>query len=505
MGSYTFPNSTTPQHAVPLNLHWAGTYIHAMQLTTEREKVAHLLRRFGLGASEAELDYYASDGHKGSISKLLDYDKVDEGFDVPITAFKLKDQKLIPMQAVVTHWVMRLLVTRRPLQEKMTLFWHDHFATSASKVVIPPLMYQQIETLRAGATGKFGDLLQSVSKDPAMLFWLDNQFNQVGKPNENFAREVMELFTLGVGNYTEKDIQEAARAFTGWAFLRRRQQPDQDDFKGAEFLLRPRMHDTTAKTVFGKTGDFGGEDVLKMLCENPQCAKFLTTKLWSWFGYENPEPALIERLASGFVKSDLDIKTLLRSMMESPEFYSPKAVRKVYKNPVDFVVATMRQMGYGELLAGILKRTTEDGIPPASRMFGATSGQAMQSMGMQLLFPPDVSGWETGPSWITSATMVQRIGWADRLFGQAKVTPGTRNPQIQGLNVFSLYEKDPSPMGVAKKLTSIFDANLPETKVKTLADAAKTASGGQVDESNANAVSAKVCRLIFGSPEFQFV
>ncbi len=473
-----------------------------MQLKTERDKVAHLLRRFGLGASEAELDYYASGGLAGAIDKLLDVDGAPENFELPITAFRRQDQPLVPMQAVVAHWVMRLLTTRRPLLEKMTLFWHDHFATSAAKVAVPPLMYHQNEILRTGSLGKFEDLLTNVSKDPAMIFWLDNQENQVGKPNENFAREVMELFTLGIGHYSEKDIQEAARAFTGWAFLRRRPQQEQDDFKGADFLYRPRMHDNGEKTIFGKTGNWTGEDVLHMLCENPQTAKTIAEKLWTWFGYEDPEAKLIERLAKGFVATGLDIKALVRSIMEAPEFYSERAVRKVCKNPVDVVIVTMRQLGYGELLAGVLKQPVEEGVPPASRMFAGAASQAMQAMGMQLMFPPDVSGWEGGTAWITSATMVERIGWADRLFGQA--TAGTRRVQVQGLNAYTLFEKDPSPEGVAHTMASIFDVQLSAEKMAALAQAARNAADGQIERSNANLVASKVARLIFGSPEFQF-
>lgn len=473
-----------------------------MQLKTDRDKVAHLLRRFGLGASESELDYYATGGLSAAIDKLLDVEKTPDNFELPITAFKRQDQPLIPMQAVVSHWVMRLLTTRRPLLEKMTLFWHDHFATSAAKVVVPPLMYRQNEILRAGALGRFEDLLTNVSKDPAMIFWLDNQENQVGKPNENFAREVMELFTLGIGHYSEKDIQEAARAFTGWAFLRRRPQQDQDEFKGAEFLYRPRMRDNGEKTIFGKTGNWSGEDVLHMLCENPQTAKTIAEKLWTWFGYEDPEPKLVERLAKGFIGSGLDIKSLVRAIMESPEFYSERAVRKVCKNPVDFVVVTMRQLGYGELLAEVLKRPVDEGVPPASRMFAGAAGQAMQAMGMQLMFPPDVSGWEGGSAWITSATMVERIGWADRLFGQA--TAGTRRVQVQGLNAYSLFAKDPSPEGIVRAIVSIFDVQLPPAKMEALADAARKAADGSVGPSNANLVASKVARLVFGSPEFQF-
>lgn len=476
-----------------------------MQLKTDRDKVAHLLRRFALGASEAELDYYAKDGLAGAIEKLLNHEVVEEVFDLPITAMKGPNNNNIPMPAVVAHWTMRLLATRRPLLEKMTLFWHDHFATSAQKVTVSPLMYQQIETLRENALGSFSALLTHVSKDPAMLFWLDNQYNVAGKPNENFAREVMELFTLGIGHYTEKDIQEAARAFTGWTFQRRRPGPGEEEFRGASFILRDRLHDSSPKTIFGKTGNFSGEDVLQMLCENPQTARHIVQKMWAFFAYEKPEPPLVERLASGFIRTGLDIKKLVRTIMESPEFYSDKAVRRLCKSPVDFVVVTMRQLGYGELLSNAVKNQPADqaGAPPAGRLFAGSAAQAMQVMGMRLLFPPDVNGWEGGTAWITSATMVERIGWADRLFGQASAQG--RRAQVRGLNSYALFEKDPRPEAVARQLASIFDSGLPESKIPELAEAAKKAAeGGAITQANANMVASKVCRLIFGSPEFQF-
>ncbi len=301
-----------------------------MILNSERDKVAHLLRRFGLGASEAEIDFYGKEGLSSAIDKLLDYEKVEDSFSLPITTFTNKQNGLVPMPAVQAHWILRMLSTRRPLQEKMTVFWHDHFATDANKVIQPTMMYQQNGIFRDGATGSFADLLLNVSRDPAMIFWLDNELNQKGKPNENFAREVMELFTLGIGHYTEKDIQEAARAFTGWTIQRRGPRPtaEMPTFEPPAFRFAPFQHDEGEKTVFGKTGNFGGEDIIRMLCENPRTGQYITEKIWNWFVYEDPEPATIEKFAAGFIKADLNIKFLLRSIMESKEFYSDRAAAR---------------------------------------------------------------------------------------------------------------------------------------------------------------------------------
>ncbi|KXK13263.1 MAG: hypothetical protein UZ18_ATM001001992 [Armatimonadetes bacterium OLB18] len=474
-----------------------------MQLTTEKAKVAHLLRRFGLGASEAEVDYYGKDGFRGAVDRLLDFRSQDEGFDVSLEAFRQPDNNNFNIRGIQQWWVLRILSTRRPLQEKMTLFWHDHFATSASKVNAPLMMYQQNELLRKNGTGKFRELLLEASKDPAMVFWLDNQFNVRGKPNENFAREIMELFTLGVGHYSETDIQEAARAFTGWSIRRRRPaEVAEGSYSQAEFLFVPRLHDTEFKTILENKGPFRGEDVIDILCGHPQTPVYLTKKLWEWFVYPNPEAALVERFAGKFQKSGLDVGSLLKEIMLSSEFVSEKAVRAIYKNPVDFCVPTLRQLGIGEATMDLYRQNRE--AENARRFFlpAVALQQGMAAMGMDLMFPPDVAGWDGGQAWISTATMVERISWADRLFGVGAQRGGRARAQVR-LPAFSLFSSDPSPRGVVDKLLSVFDAELSEEQVGQLVAAAEKASEGRVTAQNANQVAAAVSRLIFGSPEFQ--
>lgn len=477
-----------------------------MALKTEREKTAHLLRRFGLGASEAELDYYGKDGHKGAIDRLLAFAEAEEGasFDVQDLA---NQNGQINMKAVQIGWYLRIVATRRPLQEKLTLFWHDHFATSAAKVDAPMAMHDQVQILRENCCGRFHDLLTKVSKDPAMLYWLDNQFNVKGKPNENFAREVMELFTLGIGHYTEKDVQEAARAFTGWSFgIGPRAIKPEKPLRRARFVFRENEHDTGVKTILGNTGPFDGDDVLGILCGNPRTAEYITEKMWEWFAYPKPEKAILDRLAARFRESGLNIATLVRAIMESPEFYSEKAERAIYKNPIDFCVATYRQLGIGERILTSLKEIPDD--QPKLRAMAPVNGLtlATKAMGMELLFPPDVAGWDTGEGWISSATMVERIKWAERLFGPAtlgRLVPGAaRAPSIR-YPAAQLIEGLP-PSEAVDKIVSIFDAALPAAKIDQLRKAAETESGGVVTNGNANAVALAICRLIFAAPEFQF-
>jgi len=479
--------------AVGLNPPLIPAFCPGMQ-AAEREKVAHVLRRFGFGASEAEVEYYGQGGLEKAIGRLLHYEDVDEGFTLQYEDLVLPDKGVVPMPAVVGWWTLRMVQTRRPLQEKMTLFWHDHFATSAEKVKAPPAMFNQNETLRANATGNFRTMLHEVAKDPAMIFWLDNQFNVEGKPNENFAREVMELFTLGIGHYTEKDVQEAARAFTGWGIGARRPGANNNSKARGAFAFRPGLHDSSPKTIFGKTGDFNGDDVLDMLLENKQTARHIVTKIWEWFVYPNPEPKVVDKFAALFAK-DYDIKVLLGAIMRSAEFHSQKAKRAIYKNPADFVIAAARCMGYGELM-----QTPADGQVNFRRGFGQiiALGTAMKNMGMSIFYPPDVAGWTGGSSWISSATMLERMSLADRLFGTVKAGRG---------RVPFAYPADVILAGLtaeqaASKLVSLFDAPIPAKKMPNLVIAAEKAMKDHPDDPRY--VGAAVARLIFASPEFQF-
>ena len=487
---------------------------------TEQEKIAHLLRRFGFGASEAEIQYYGKNGLSGAIDTLLDYEKIEDVCAVDPMSFS-NGKNVVNMRVIQNLFAMRLVGTMRPLEEKMTLFWHNHFATSSQKVDNSFVMYNHIDTLRKYSLGKFNVLLEAISKDPGMIYWLDGQENVAEHPNENFAREVMELFTLGIGHYSEKDVQEAARCFTGWSYGRGLRVNENSPRRADMFRFILDRHDNKSKTVLGETGNMNGEELLMLLCKQRQTANFISTKLWSWFAYENPEPAVIERITSKFVASGLDIKTLVRMVMESPEFYSDKAVRKVIKNPIDFTVSTIRQLGMGQLLVERMKAAIANpqineqnglNIPLVRSLSPAqTALSASTSMGMELLTPPDVSGWRTGAYWITSATMVERMKWADKLFAGSPGNPtsqgvnplgGNRGPQV-GAQAYPLFTADPTPKGAVKALMSVFDVSLPQAKIDGLIAAAEKAGGSTLTMRSSNEVARAVCRLMFATPEFQ--
>ncbi len=493
-------------------------------ILTEQQKIAHLLRRFGLGASEAELEYYGKNGLSGAINLLLDYENAPDvtNWDPMIFANNRGTVNIKVMQNV---WMAQIVCTQRPLLEKMTLFWHNHFATSSQKVTNSFAMMEHIQVLRENALGNFKDMLLGISKNPAMIFWLDNQENLVGKPNENFAREVMELFTLGVDNdYTEKDIQEAARAFTGWRYGIGRFARDKEPTKRDQFIFSSKDHDYGTKTIFGKTGKWNGEDVLDLLCQKRQTAKYITQKAWKWFASDQLDPKVIDRITDQFYNSKLDIKVLVRGIMEAPEFYSEACYRKSIKNPIDYAVTTVRQLGIGQRILTQVEEGAKNPIQspgditvnvrlvralgPCFALMASTT-----SMGMEIMSPPDVSGWRTGSYWITSATMVERIKWAERLFIGGEPAPagnlggnagGNRGGPSVGAAPYPLFADNPTTDGAVKTLCSIFDIEMTGAKFANLVDAANKAAGsGRITPQNASIVARTISKLIFASPEFQ--
>jgi uncharacterized protein (DUF1800 family) len=470
-----------------------------MVLNTEREKVAHLLRRFALGASEAELDFYGKNGLKGAIDLLLTPPE-DNGFPFQIEVLA-NDKGVINLPALKAWWGARILATKFPLQERLTLFWHDHFATATQKVNAVGPMEDQNQAIRANALGRFEDLLLAMAKDPAMIYWLDNQLNVKGKPNENFGREIMELFTIGIGHYSEKDVQECARAFTGWGYgtVARRRQVQEIPRRNTKFIFDPARHDDGMKEILGNKGPFNGDDVCGILAGHPETAKHLTKKFLEFFACQNPDEAWIERLAKRYRDNGLKTSVLVRGIMESPEFYSDKCARKLYKSPVDFCMVTVRQLGLGRQVREFLIADPDSDVKKRQAVsVPAVAAQAMVGMGMELFNPPDVAGWDWGPSWITTATMLERIKFADRIFGP---------PQPRSLTLrypaTSLLRLGDTPETFARALVQIFDAPLPEAKIKQLESAAISAAGNNLG-ANANKVALAVTKLIFASPEFQF-
>ena len=353
-----------------------------MAFETERARVAHLLRRAGFGSSEAELDAYTALGFAATLDRLLNYEQVDDSAAEQQAAGIQVDRRNV--EAARFAWLTRMLYTRRPLQEKMVLFWHTHFATAASKVRSADLMVQQLQLFRDSALGNFETLLQQVTRDPAMLVWLDNNQNRTGKPNENYAREVMELFTVGIGNYTDTDVKEAARAFTGYGTTR-----------DGQFVFFPDQHDDGDKTFLGVTKNWDADDILAVLVRHPATARFLTTKLFRFFVHDTPDPSTIDRLAGTYTSSGFDMRAVMRDIFTGPEFLSADAFRAQVKQPADLVIGALKALNV---------QNVGPDLPHATRR-----------MGQDLLNPPDVSGWKGGDNWISASTLLERFNFADRL------------------------------------------------------------------------------------------
>ena len=347
-----------------------------------RRDAAHLLRRAGFGGTADEIDALAGSSAAAAVDSLLHPAVAEEAFaDYPDPAL-LYDVKT--RNATAQNWFLdRLLRTKHPLVEKMVLFWHGHFATSQQKVPAN-LMVGQIDLFRAYALGNFRNLLLAVSKDPAMLVWLDNRFNNKAHPNENYAREVMELFALGLGNYTEDDVKNGARAFTGWTLD-----------KTQNFVYLPARHDDGEKTFLGRTGNFSGEDAIDIIVQQPAHSRFITRKLLEFFVYSDPEPELVEALAQHYSLSGFDIAKTVGTILRSNVFYSSRAYRALPKSPIEFVIGLQRFMDVRAL--------------PKDTIYW------LQRMGQVPLEPPSVKGWDGGPAWINTATLLARFNYVNRV------------------------------------------------------------------------------------------
>jgi uncharacterized protein (DUF1800 family) len=365
-----------PSPGERFNLKWAG----------------HLFRRAGFGASLAELRAAVEQGLDATLAHLLG---ADASAATRLQLLESVGDRMISddrPDELRAWWCYSMLHTAQPLREKMTLFWHNHFATSITKVGRPTLMYAQNKLLRRHALGKFRPFLLDISRDPAMIVWLDNNSNVKGKPNENYAREVMELFSLGVGNYTEKDVKEAARAFTGW----------HTSASGSEYEFNPKLHDEEPKTFLDRTGNWNGEDVVRILLDHPQAAIFLVGKLYRYFVSEthDPPPALLQPLAEAFRKSDYDIAALLKAILRSRHFFSEYAYRQRVKSPVEFVLGAAR---------AVVHATPDE---ESAKLPPAPLANRIAAMGEDLFAPPNVKGWPHGKAWLNTATLLERNNFA---------------------------------------------------------------------------------------------
>ncbi|HEX8523831.1 MAG TPA: DUF1800 domain-containing protein [Tepidisphaeraceae bacterium] len=413
-------------------------------------KAAHLLNRAGFGGTPEEIEKVMQLGPEGAVDWLFDFPDAGiqeqtqddlpnlssiEGYPRTFRDISriLKDKtpeerqmyraelmraNLAAVRATAYWWMKRMAFGPNPLQEKLTLFWHGHFTTSARDERAALLMWNQNELLRQNAAGNFRDFVRQISRNPAMLDYLNNQQNKKKRPNENYARELMELFTLGIGNYTEDDIKQAARAFTGWGH------------DGEDFIFRKYDHDDGDKTFFGKTGTFDGDDIIEIILSRPQCAKYISSKLFKFFAYDDVEEPLAESMAALLRENKYELRPLLRAIFTSQAFYTEKAIGTQIKSPVQLVVGTVRMLGLD--------------MPAAPVLQGA-----LNQMGQVPLMPPNVKGWPGGRMWINTSTLFVRYNTAVLLAGGGGKVPAAygklQKPRIKMQN--SNVDFAPKPGG----------------------------------------------------------
>ncbi len=411
-----FSSFLQAQRAIPAVRH-DGDRLSSMPEWDSRN-AAHFMRRAGFSAPLEEIDQLVQQGFLTTLHSMLHPDQIDDSeteriVDEALNSFLPlvegpEGAREVNEDLLRDVWLVRMIHSRRQLQEKMTYFWHDHFATSVDTVMDVtrgpperPLMLIQNELLRESSLGNFKDLVHAVARDPAMMVFLDNVSNVVGNPNENWARELMELFTMGLGNFSEKDVQEAARAFTGWTFSR----------EDGSFTILPSLHDDGEKTFLGVTGNLSGDQIIDIIFEQPATAEFIARKIWEFFVYPNPSQEVIGQLGQVFRDSGYEIRPLVSAVFRHPEFFSDRARRALVKSPLEYAIHAMRELG--------------------NPTFTFRLRRSMELMGQNLYSPPNVDGYPSGIAWLNTGTALARFSYAAEAFSlRSARSPGGQFPVL---------------------------------------------------------------------------
>ena len=466
--------------------------------------IAHLMRRAGFGANREQIGMHANAGYQNTVEALLNPGEEDRMDDLLIRRFHPELSGMMGPNAPGQNWLYRMATTSAPLREKMALFWHGIFATGYAKVIHGKALSDQTRMFRTFGMGSFKDLLIQLSKDPAMIIWLDNQDNHNGAINENFGRELLELFTMGVGNYTERDIKECARAFTGWTIANReymelRSQRDSDWPYGRiawHFKYYPEDHDDGEKEFLGQRGRFNGEDIIHIICQQEATARFISRHLYSFFVSDEPpipewrytpptNPEAIDELTRVYFDSNYDISAMLRALFNSSYFQSQDSWYSKVKSPV-------------ELVAGVLRLTGEFNRPRREiidRYFQASY------MGQFLNNPPSVEGWHQGTDWLDTGTLVERVNFASQQIGDST------KPGIQAMieRIASTPNNVASPENlISVCLEEMGVISVEEDTMKVLIDFASQGHDQPVNTSNdgPQKISAAL-QMVASTKEFQ--
>ena len=461
--------------------------------------MAHLMRRAGFGATRDELEALDGRSYEATVEELLHPEtsrtSTPEDEDL-VRRYHVDQNSLLILDSAQAYWIFRMVNTSRPLEEKIALFWHGLFATGYTKLNQPKVILSQIDMFRRRGLGSFRDLLVEISKDPAMIFWLDNKDNHKDAVNENYGREILELFTMGVGNYTEDDVRQSSRAFTGWNihnsdFHAVRTNQDSVWPYGRidwQYEYRPEDHDNGEKQFLGQVGDHNGEDVIDIICRHPATARFIARHLYNFFVADEPQvpawdtvpprdPHAIETLAQAFVESGYNIRATLRVLFNSA-FFKASTFAKV-KSPVEMVVGTARTAGGFEFPNVV---DIQLALQPAQ-------------MGQQVLDPPSVEGWHTGVEWVNTASLVKRVNFAVGQFSDT-TKPGVNSmiDRIASSNV------NLSPDDLVESCLDILGPmSVSEKSRDELVQQAADGNGGQTTENRIRAM----LQMIVSTREYQ--
>ena len=377
--------------------------------------MAHLLRRAGFGATRDELEAYVARGYEATVEELLHPGDPQSLPGDVIRRYHVDQSELRHVASAATYWLYRMVTTRSPLEEKITLFWHSLFATAERKVNNSKTVLRQIDMLRRYGLGSFPALLVQISKDPAMIYWLDNMDNHGAAINENYGRELLELFSMGVGNYTEQDIKECSRAFTGWTIQNAEYMALRTHKNSIwpysrivrQFEYRPDDHDEGEKQFLGESGRFNGEDIIDIIVRNPATARFVCTRLYQYFVADEVDgdgEALVRELQASYFGSGYEVRSVFRTLFNADHFKSEAVRFARVKSPTELVV-------------GILRLAKELRWP---KLDDTDVARAIGYMGQELLNPPSVEGWHEGHEWLDSGAMVERVNFVSKYLGNVE-------------------------------------------------------------------------------------
>ncbi len=399
------------------------------------QQTIHLLHRTGFGVTADEFEFANDSTIEDAITYIFDQSQST----IPIIYKGQHEEKInklnkgkrvkarLAKRVIAMRWLQHIATCKEQLREKMALFWHDHFPVNIEH---PVFTLKYVNTIRQHALGNFGDLLFAVSKEPAMISYLNANKNVKGHPNENFAREVMELFTLGIGHYTEKDIMEAARAFTGWFYL-----------KDGKFAFRKRFHDKGEKTILNQTGKFNGDDVLGILLNTKQTSVYITQKIWKYFTGNDIDKQLLDKLSSLFFEYKYDISVLLKEMFRSVEFYEEKNIGVRIKSPTELIIDEMRLCQISIKNPGFMYRLQE-------------------SLGQIIMYPPSVEGWNSGKSWIDMNTISTRLELINYLMETKPLHSKKALLSLEGDEEINRPKKNPTFNLNVERLKEFFELNI---------------------------------------------